>query len=57
MYFLGYDELGGEEHIEFYDVEADPEETNDLSNSKKETASEMLHELKGKLAEANEPYQ
>ena len=57
MYFLGYDELGGEEHIEFYDVEADPEETNDLSNSKRETASEMLHKLKGKLAEVNEPYQ
>ena len=57
MYFFGYEELGaGEDRIELYDVENDPEEMNNLSTSKRETASELLNELKTKLAEVNEPY-
>jgi len=56
MYFFGYEELGGEERIELYDIENDPEEINDLSATKKETANEMLHELKTKLAEVDKPF-
>jgi arylsulfatase A-like enzyme len=57
MYFFGYDELGGKERIELYDVQADPEEMNDLYSSKRETADELLNILKTKLAEVNKPYQ
>ena len=57
MYFFGYEELGvGEERIELYDVKNDPEELNDLSLTKRETTTELLNELKQKLAEVNEPY-
>lgn len=58
LYFVGYDELGGpgSERIELYDLKNDPEELNDLSSSKRETTSELLHELKQKLVEVNEPY-
>ena len=57
MYFFGYDELGsGNERIELYDLKRDPEEMNDVYTSKRETASELLNELKGKLAEVDEPY-
>lgn len=55
-YYFGYDELGGEDRIELYDLEADPEEMHDLSLSKGETTDEMLHELKEKLVEVNKPY-
>ncbi|MDK1027700.1 MAG: sulfatase-like hydrolase/transferase [Anaerolineae bacterium] len=58
MYFFGYEELGSEgERIELYDLGKDPEELNDLSLIKRETTAELLNELKGKLAEVNEPYQ
>ncbi len=58
IYFFGYEELGsGEERIELYDLESDPEEVNNLYAVKRETASELLHEMKVKLAEVNEPYQ
>ena len=58
QYFFGYDELGGldSERIELYDLKDDPEELNDLSVSKRETAAELLNELKQKLAEMDEPY-
>ena len=55
-YFSGYEELGGEERIELYDVRNDPDEMNDLFSSNRETAGEMLNELKSKLTEVNEPY-
>lgn len=57
-YFFGYDEIGGpgSERIELYDIKNDPEELNDLSDSKRETTGEMLSEIKQKLAEVNEPY-
>jgi choline-sulfatase len=58
MYFIGYSELGAEgERIELYDIKNDPEEMNDLSASKRETTTELLNELKQKLAEVNQPYQ
>jgi arylsulfatase A-like enzyme len=57
MYFWGYGELGAEtERIELYDLERDPEETKNLAASKRETTSELLNELKTKLAEVNKPY-
>ena len=58
LYFFGYDELGGpgSERIELYDLKTDPEELNDLSSTKRETTTELLNELKQKLAEVNEPY-
>ena len=56
-YFFGYHELGaGNERMELYDIKNDPEELNDLSSSKRETTTELLSELKQKLAEVNEPY-
>jgi arylsulfatase A-like enzyme len=56
LYFFGYEELAGEERVEFYDLKNDPEELNNLYSMKKETANEMLNELKAKLADADEPY-
>ena len=56
-YFFGYKELGGEERIELYDIETDPEEMNNLYSLKRETADELLDELKRKLVEVNQPYQ
>jgi arylsulfatase A-like enzyme len=59
MYFFGYDELGGleSERIELYDLESDPEELNDLYTTKRETATDLLRELKTKLAEVDKPYE
>ena len=54
--FFGYEELGGSELIELYDLVNDPEELNDLSASKKEATAELLDEIKQKLTEVNEPY-
>jgi arylsulfatase A-like enzyme len=56
MYSFGYEELGGEERIELYDVRNDPEEMVNLYKTKNGTARELLYELKAKLAEVNEPY-
>jgi arylsulfatase A-like enzyme len=58
MYFFGYDKLGeGEERIELYDLKNDPEELNNLYLDKRETAADLLHEIKAKLSEVNAPYQ
>jgi arylsulfatase A-like enzyme len=58
IYYLGYRKYGGfgSEQVELYNIKDDPEELNDLSSSKRETAAELLNELKQKLAEKNEPY-
>jgi len=56
-YFFGYPELGsGNERVSLYDIEADPEELNELSLRRPETAGELLRELKRRLAKAEEPY-
>jgi choline-sulfatase len=58
MDFIGYSELGAQgERTELYDIKNDPEELNDLSTAKRETTTELLNELKQKLAEVNQPYQ
>lgn len=57
VYYLGYNEYGaGDETIQLFDIEADPEELTDLSLSKKEIAAEMLNIVKTRLNESNEPY-
>jgi arylsulfatase A-like enzyme len=55
-YYFGYDRLKSGELIYLFDVEADPEELNDLSVTQKEIADELLSELKAKLTEVNKPY-
>jgi arylsulfatase A-like enzyme len=57
VYYSGYrDELGGDgKMIQLFDIEADPEELNDLSASEKEIADGLLKELKAKYVEVNEP--
>jgi len=58
IYYLGYEELGGEaERFQLFDIKSDPEELSDISNLKKETASEMLALVKSKLKDVNLPFQ
>lgn len=57
IYYLGYDALGADkERHQLFDIQADPEELTDLSQIKRETASELLNIVKTHLNEANEPY-
>jgi arylsulfatase A-like enzyme len=57
VYFFGYKELGkGVERVELYDIESDPEELNDLYAKQKDTGANLLHQLKEKLKEVNQPY-
>ncbi len=57
VYYRGYEELGGDEerHL-LFDIEADPEELNELSQEKKDTAQEMANIVKLRLEESNKPY-
>lgn len=55
-YFFGYQELKNEDRLELYDVQNDPEEMNNLYSAKRETAADLLQELRNKLAEMNAPY-
>lgn len=57
VYYTGYKELNGDgERYILYDIQADPEELNELSQVKRETASEMAGIVRARLAESNEPY-
>ena len=56
-YYVGYPELGeNDERIELYNIKNDPEELNELSINKRETAADLLYELKRQLVKVNEPY-
>lgn len=55
-YYFGYPEVPSDGLVRLFDIQADPEEMSDLYVSKRETADEMLNELKTKLKEVNEPY-
>ena len=55
-YYFGYDQTPGDGVVRLFDVKSDPEEMNDLAAVKRETAAEMLNELKIKLKEVDEPY-
>lgn len=57
VYYTGYKELGAEEERSIlFDVQADPEELNELSQAKRDTAAEMVNIVKTRLDESNEPY-
>jgi arylsulfatase A-like enzyme len=55
-HYTGYKDKGIDELVLLFDIQADPEEMQDLSATHKGIADEMLHELKAKLAEVNRPY-
>lgn len=55
-YYFGYDENNREDIVKLFDIQSDPEELNDLAQSKKGIADELLAEVKTRLAEADEPY-
>jgi len=56
-WLFGYDEIeAGDEIIELYDLETDPEELNDLSVEKKDTADEMIGVLRSKMDELEQTY-
>lgn len=57
-YFFGYERLGESgERVELYDLEADPEEMQDLYPVQKPLGAALLAELKASLAEADRLYQ
>lgn len=56
LYFFGYSDKRVQDSVKLYDLEADPEELDDLSSSERDLAAQMLSELKLKLAEVNRPY-
>ena len=56
IYAFGYQDLGVDDLVKLYDIEADPEELVDLSSSEKGVAAQLLRELKSKLDEVNAPY-
>lgn len=57
IYYLGYeDNRHFPEAVQLFDLETDPEELIDLSETEKATAQQMLGELKAKLGEVNEAY-
>lgn len=57
VYYLGYEELGSEpEKYLLFDIEADPEEMTELSQTKRETATELLNIIRTKLKESNDTY-
>ncbi len=56
LYFFGYEDRGFQELVKLFDLQADPEEMNDLSLAQKDVTAEMLAELKSKLTQVNQPY-
>ena len=55
-YYFGYHERNIPDLVRLFDVESDPEELNDLSETQKEITTELLQELKIKLEAVNQPY-
>jgi arylsulfatase A-like enzyme len=55
-YYFGYQDLRGEDRLELYDIESDPEEMNDIFDEENPRDAGMLAALKQKLAEVNKPY-
>ncbi len=56
IYAFGYQDLGVEDLVKLYDIEADPEELVELSSSKKALTAQLLGQLRAGLDEANKPY-
>jgi len=58
MFSFGFDQLASaKERMELFDIHRDPEELNDLYSLKRETAADLLNELKTKLKEVNAPFE
>ena len=55
-YYFGYPQTPGGGLVKLYDIKSDPEEMTDLATLKRETAAELLNELKTKLKQVDEPY-
>jgi hypothetical protein len=55
-YYFGYSQTPGDGLVKLYDINSDPEEMNDLATLKPGTTAELLHELKSKLKQVDEPY-
>lgn len=55
-YYFGYPQTPGDGLVKLYNIQSDPEELTDLAAVKRETATELLAELKTKLKQADEPY-
>ena len=55
-YYADYEAKGIDELVMLFDIQADPEELEDLSTSQPGIAAELLGELKSKLVEVNRPY-
>ena len=56
IYYVGYPELAGEERVELYDLESDPEELEDVSSLRRDIASDLLQAIKLGMRDADEPY-
>ncbi len=57
IHYFGYPELGDQRELnELYDIEADPEELQNLAETKKGIKDEYLDTVKEGLAAANQPY-
>jgi arylsulfatase A-like enzyme len=56
LHDLEISEIGLSEYAQLFDIEADPEELNDLYSSRSDLATQMLNELKTKLSDVNKSY-
>jgi hypothetical protein len=57
MYIFGYKELLDKTgRIELYDLEADPQELNNLFSTSQGIGTDLLDQLKEKLKDVNQPY-
>jgi arylsulfatase A-like enzyme len=57
-WLFGYDEIeSGNEVIELYDLDADPEELNDLSVEKRGIADKLVGTLRSQMRELEQTYQ
>ncbi|MGD8456071.1 MAG: sulfatase-like hydrolase/transferase [Anaerolineales bacterium] len=55
--YFGYEELpNGEQIVELFDIENDPEELNNLSQKTDSLTQDLLNELETRMSEADKPY-
>ena len=55
-YYFGYQPYGIEDFTRLYDIEADPEELTDLSDTYKDITAELLAEVRSQIKAADRPY-
>lgn len=56
IYYVGYPVLNGQERVELYDLESDPEELQDISSVRREIAADLLQTVKLRMRQADEAY-